>query len=353
MIIIITLTGCKRDINDATDSYNEIQPDNVRILEIITLIDLSDEIDFIYNVSIIDDILYLPAAIINDNDPPFNTTKLFTYNINSKNFTELYNYSNNVTIPDDADGGFLSLLYAMKAGDGNIWVAEYGHFYKYEIPENLNKEDIDDNDIWLYRNMIHNDFLFRKLDNTGNELLSVDHNNLSNSFDHDFFYSFNVDLDDNIYLSFSDIVYVFDTAGNMLFNVEVSINHQVIRLSDGSVAVFNIRDRTGKRLRIIDTRTRSLGNYISLPEETEIIYPGSGDFIAFISDGTSIIGIDHETGKPVQLIDLAANNFISNGILNVASLPDNKFLLISWVGDEDGNNFKLEMIILSLVPQPH
>ena len=322
-------------------------PEFVFVPEFITL---PDGFDSIHNLVYADGRLYFTAWI--QTEDFMHANKLFTMDLDGTNIRQLENFT--TAQPPEGVYGSTHINGINVDGDGNLWVAESGNFWNYNLPDDFDGEDWER---WEYRNDMGSVMLIRKLDSTGAEILVVDAGDLGGPNEQFWLRAFTIDGDGNIYITGESMmggssVHVLDNNGVRQFSLEPDgwIN-QLVRLPDGTVATAGWGQRGGMALRPIDFASRSWGENIELPMNAHNIFPGGGDYFLMFSDGIGLMGIEEESGESVRLINWIDSDMQTDGLGNIVMLPDGRVICTvqTWGRGFDGTS-TFELIILTKVP---
>jgi len=204
-MLITLLAGCRSE---------ETGADFVFLPEFITL---PDDVTNVRNLTYASGRLFFTSTITINQDTWEQITKIFSMNLDGTNITELENYVPLTHPNPDAEGS--SQIGSLSAdSEGNLWVAEMGYFYITNIPDDWEGEEYD---LWMFQEYLEPIQMFRKLDPTGTEILSIDLSGATDDNSHVSAYS--IDDDGNIYLGYYDFsgdgeptfgVIVLDSDGN-------------------------------------------------------------------------------------------------------------------------------------------
>lgn len=349
-IFTVVFTGCNNDA--ANNNLPQERPAYVHVPEFVSLDSLTDELPNIGNLVFVGDVLFFTSVDTVDIDSEFHVARLFSLNMENNALTELPNYSTTEK-PYNADGGWIYITNLLSDNDDNLWVMETGGFFYFDIPGHLNLDDLEDDEVLEYRTDFGSFTAVRKLDNTGAELLSVDLNQVTGRQNVIGLFTFSVDYDNNIYVGSGSTIFTLNPdSGDILFTLEVDgFVNRLIRLYDGSVAHFGWDDRSGTMLlRRIDPQGRTWGEDIALPFGIQNIFAGNEDYLVFITDGASLLGVEMSTNNVVQISDLVGSGILPPSIRNVNILPDERILLTVQTQEHDNDFRATDFLFLSLVP---
>jgi len=393
VLLVSALTGCRND----PDSNFE-PPEFVFLPEIIEI--PGDAFD-IQNLTFANDLLYFSTVIydvINEGTMEERwdvSTKLFTMNLDGTNVTELTNYDPGNGPFEDAEGS-MHLMSLNIDSSGNIWVAEYGSFFRPsgdssgevtpERPTTRIDEPVDDTDDSDDANrtlpdddsddeetsetMISDDIStgdidiwgpgmgeylgdvvqIRKLDNTGAEILSLDASHLSDGADFFYVRALALDAEDNIYVATYSDLFVLNNDGSVQFKMDAGdMVESLMKMPDGGVAVFSWGE-TGRLLRMVDVSSRSWGANIDMPQNAWNLFPGGGDYSFIYQDSNSLFGIDAETGESIRLLNWIDTGVMINYLANLIILEDGRIVCTNQNWDQITGEASNELIILTKTP---
>ena len=234
---------------------------------------------------------------------------------------------------------------------GNLWVAESGHFFGFNLPDDFDGEDWER---WEFMYEIGNVMMVRKLDGTGTEILSIDVSEVNAGPENFWFSGFNIDSDGNIYIAggtdSGSVVHVLNSDGNLQFSLN-SPNwiQQILRLPDGRVAITGWGDRGGLSLRPIDFATRTWGDEMDMPMNAWNIFPGGDGYDLIFSDSIGLRGIDAESGEEVRLLSWIDSDVLGD-VSNVIMLPDGRVIASTQTWDMTTFENNTEIVIMTKVP---
>ena len=338
LIITILLSGCQKGPENDADT-----PEFVYVPEFIS-VSVPEGVDWISNVTVAGEKVFFSAMTAGDEDLPIELTKLYAMDFNDSNAKALPNYDMGVDFPAEAEGGHMQTYSLFIDNTGNLWLAERGEFYYYDLPDDFDGEEWDK---WGYRVIIEEFTRVRKLDDTGAELLSFDISQISVGQDWFYIYAFAVDDENNVYIADESAIHVFDSNGSIMFSIDVNYTESLIKQQDGTVAYSGWGER-GKVLAKVDVAGRKLGESITLPDNAHNVYPGNDEFSFLFSDGTSLYGIEAESGDDVLLLNWIESDISTDGLGNISVLPDGRIMVTSQQWNDEGTRH--EIISLSKTP---
>ncbi|MCL2226717.1 MAG: extracellular solute-binding protein [Oscillospiraceae bacterium] len=353
-LLVSVLAGCNRDGggDTPTDSPGSAPgtaadaPDYIFVPEFVTFPpDMSD----IANISFFNQRIYFSTTYWTDEGESL--TRLFSMDVDGTGVEELVGFSP-AELPEGSTGGFMIQALSNDA-DGNIWVAENGMFWGFDLPED---EDVDPEDMWQFQSPIGSITLVRKLDGTGAELLSFDISGLGDPdagpFDQFFVSGLTVDGDGNIFVASNRTIFVLDSNGALQFTLEApNWIERLARFDDGSVALAGFLE-TGAGIRMIDTETEEWGEDVEFPDVVTFVrhaFAGGGEFEALFSDNAHLYGIEAGTGEAVRLLNLIDSDIQGDSLFETYILPDGRILAITRSFGAGGTAFELVL----LTPMPY
>jgi len=148
-----------------------------------------------------------------------------------------------------------------------------------------------------------------------------------------------VDDEENIFIGTGRLIFVFYTEGNIrfTFGTESLIDfNSLIKLSDGQIA-FNSRnnDPAVWTLQVIDIFNGEWGTVIDLPQNTQDVFHGFGEYLVITNNGMSLTGIDKRTYEEIVLFNWIDSGIWPTGLANVLLLPDYHIMFTTTVWDYD------------------
>jgi len=336
LLIIILLASISAG---CSNSKNPDAPEFIFKAEIILL---PDDISEILNVAFANDVIYFTAQ--RPSEPQFST--IYSMNTDGSNLQELQNYKS--ARPPQGAMGFL-LIDKMCVDDrGDIWVFEIGSFSDFDFPEGF---DETTGDTWEHIVEIESIRSLRKLNHNGAGLVSLDVRALTGNEDFSP-RSLCSDNTGNVYINGADSVYVLDSDGNLLFEINpVNDIERLVKMSDGSVAAFE--RGTHERnpvLREIKTDEKGWGAVFQLPSYAGNIYSGTGDHRVIFSDFTSLYGLEKTSGESVRILNWIDSGISIDGMFNIFVLSDDHILYSRRNINTSTGMRNVEIIDLTRVP---
>ena len=346
VLLMPVIAGCNRNKNNEDPNNAAETPEFVFVPEYYSL---PSDFTYIYYMTILGEKLVFASQFMDEENRSYNTTKLFSMNFDGTGITELSNYRLD-EMPEDVMG-YESVSGLFTDTQGNLWVAEVGHYYYYDLPEDFDEESGDMREMYEYYTDLGSKTTVRKLDGTGAELLSVDLSSLSNNSESFYLRAINIDSEGNIYIADDSSIMILDSGGRVQFRLEVTgWIDQLIRLADGSVAFSGYNENSGRGLRAIDIAARGWGESVELPFNAYQFFPGGGDYSLLYHDGSALYGLDESTGESEKLLNWIDSDILTDGLGNITLLPDGRVLCTSQTWDNTTGVTRYELIILTKVP---
>ena len=295
LTIIFTSIGCANDSGekqgDGSSAYGEgnRRPQLVYMYEVIPF---PEDLTDVGNVAFSDNAVYFIArGHINES-----TYKLFSMDVDGSNLIELSAFVPGTAIPE----GFIVIDFLHIDNNGYLWVLESTNLYT----------------------------TVRMLDKTGADILAIDiSNHIKNGFSFIDTPELNTDDAGNIYIASGTDIYVFDEAGNLLFNLDKpEIDAYLVYLSTGSVSL-SAWNGAQQYLREIDINNKSWGVTTNLPSEirgVRSVFSGNDEFLFLYSSKSHLTGIHAETRELVNILSWTDSNISPSNINNVMLLSDER-----------------------------
>jgi len=262
--------------------------------------------------------------------------------ISGANINILPNYKVNAEFPADTESGFVNIDSIFVDKTGNIWIAERGEFFNF--PDGFEEDDWER---WNARTIVKEFKRVRKLDSTGADVLSFDIGQIAAGKDWFHISAFTVDDDGNIYIGDDSTIYVFNSEGAILFNIDVDWVENFINMEDGSVAHAAWGNR-GRTLSKIDVAAKAFAESIDLPNNANNVYAGNDEFSLLFSDGIGLYGIEAESGDVSLLLNWVDSDMTTDGLGNITFMPDGRILITSQTWNNEGSIH--ELIYLTKTP---
>ena len=339
LMVITALAGCLSSSGDDPET-----PEFVFMPDVMPF-PMPEGVAWIDNITVTEESVFFTAMNEwDENAPTFQFSNIYAMNLDGSDVRALPHYNAGIEIPAEAEDGNIQ-IYALSITDsGDIWVAERGEFFYFP-------DDIDDDDWerWNARIMVKDFTRVRKLDNTGAEVLSIDISHIPAG--HDWFHisAFTIDADNNIYIGAEPKIYVFDSEGRALFDLDVDWVEGFVNMQDGSVAYSGWGNR-GRELSIIDVAGKRIGNTIEFPDNINAgnFYSGNDEYSVVFTNGTGLYGIEAETGEVTLLLNWLDSDMSVDGLGNITFLSDGRILVTSQQWNNIGVNH--EIIFLTKTP---
>ncbi|MDR2589928.1 MAG: extracellular solute-binding protein [Oscillospiraceae bacterium] len=293
------------------------------------------------------------SFIEHNNQYRISSTRLFTMNLDGSSLTEFFStnqHSNN----DDGVLVSTTIRVLCADADDNIWVAEWQYLYRYNTPDGFDYDnDKDMDNIFEYREEISQTTYLKKLDITGEELISIDLNTLVNTN------NINItgaehDSDGNIIVSTNMGVYIFNEEGSLLFNLihdDITWIQGVITLSDETIAIFDLQEsETG--VQQINIQDKTWGDSFSIHEDAYRAVSGNGDNYFFCYNSNDLFGYDKETEDFHVVLNWVESGLIYMFIRDVTVLDDARILGVGSIHSFFHNqNFEMFLLTKTLKPE--
>ena len=259
---------------------------------------------------------------------------LMRMNVDGTGITRLENYER-PTFPEGVQGD-CNINRMMGDAEGNLWVLE--NVYTYTIDEAGNYMDNGETNY------------LRQLDETGAELKSVDFSKVQEASDNEYFYIYNICMDNegNIYVSSDTEIIVSNADGEVLFKVTTeNWVDTMVRLADGRVAA-TVYEEEGQMLKIVDPAKKDWGDSYKAPNNIYSAITGSGEYDLYFNDGSMFYGYNLETGETTEIVNWLNCDINADYINSVVPLEDGRIavLLYNW----NSETRQSEMAVLSKQP---
>ena len=339
LIAALLLFGCQNNSGGDFDT-----PEFVYLPE-VTPFPMPDGVNWINGITFSGDLVYFAGeSDMFDEDIQFSFFDIYTMDLNGSNMSSLPNFDVNAEFPAEAEAGNVQIYSVYVDKDENIWIAERGEFYYFDIPEDFDGEDWE---IWDYRKMVKDFTRVRKLDNTGAEIRSFDIGHIYDGQDWFHIYAFTLDDDNNVYIAVESSLYVLDSEGNDLFTLDTGWTERLIKTQDGSIALTMWRDR-GRVLVKVDVAGKSWGESLDLPSNAHNVHQGNDEFSFLFHNHIGLFGVEAATDEVVSLVNWIDSDISLDGLGSITFHPDGRILIFTqnW-GSTGPNN---EIILLSKTP---
>ncbi len=209
-------------------------------------------------------------------------------------------------ILDVPDGGQANIsVNGLCAGeDGTMWVMERDNVFTFDLPEDFDEET---GNKWDYQTLLDETEVMRQLDGTGAEVNRVDLSPLGDYLENGaYMAAFAFDGEGDCWAVASDgNVIVLDGEMAPRFSVPLFSGELTspVQLSDGRIGFGGYTGaETGYVLKTVDKKSQSWEEAYILPVGCNRVYPGSGGFLFFCGDSSSLYGYDGKTEEYEQLL---------------------------------------------------
>ncbi|MDR2599552.1 MAG: extracellular solute-binding protein [Oscillospiraceae bacterium] len=315
------------------------------------IISLPHYIENVTSLIYSNDKIYFSFSVFNGQYRIF-TTRLFTMNLDGSSLTELFNTNQHNNDDDTFVSSIIRLLCA--DADGNIWIGERQSLYRYNTPDGFDYDNDKDMDsIFEYSEEISQTTYLKKLDTTGEELISIDLNTLLNTNDISITGAEH-DSDGNLIISTNKGVYVFNEEGSLLFNLihdDITWIQGVITLSDETIAIF---DLPGSKTEIqqINIQDKTWGDSFSMHEDAHSVASGNGDNYFFCFNSSNLFGYDKEAEDFHVVLNWVESGLLYWYIQDVTVLDDGRILGVGRIHSLlHSQNFEIFLLTKTLKPE--
>lgn len=191
-------------------------------------------------------------------------------------------------------------------------------------------------------------FLLKKFDKDGNELMSIDLNDVLTDVDNLYIQYLTTDNDGNIYLSNGDSkIWVLDGLGNQLFSIDVDSYIAALGTSKEGKVVICVYDQDKMVLREIDKESKALGatyeNIASLYGNLSLLTGLDKGFLVNSENTLSEYDLDTQTSE--EILNWIDCDIDSSTIVGVSALEDGRILVLTR--DWSGETTKSEIVYLT------
>ena len=337
LLLIITFTGCRNESDDVSDDE-----DFIFVPQVSSFSSFAGDLPNADNITATDSVLFFTSTSNMTAASLFRTTQIYRVNIDGSGLEILSGYTT-TPLPVDVTGGGVFITAMHIDDNGYLWVAETNTYVTFDFPDDFDLNDTDEGEIWEYRSSLNNFHSIRKLDINGAELLSIDLKSLTTTtssspdFNQIGTTALITDDEDNMIAGSGQTILIFDSAGNLRFNLDTSgfiTKNSFIRLSDGKIAYSGWN--TGSSvwtLNIIDTQTGTWGDSVDLPFDVQNVFNGYGDYLYIFGTGTSLNAICGESNDTIQILNWIESGLQPTGLESVIFLPDDRIMFITSTWD--------------------
>lgn len=191
-------------------------------------------------------------------------------------------------------------------------------------------------------------YALKVIDREGKLIREINLDALDESEETLYFNSIDCDDDGNFYLISGNKLFILDSAGNKLFDIEATDYIQnLLKMKDGTMIVSDY-SQNGLQFRKIDLATQSLSE--PLPADNLNydygMMDGVGDYDMYLQGTLSIYGYNFDTQKLEELVNWINSDINTDLINTVTVLPDGRFACYSF----DWETSEKELIILTKLP---
>lgn len=249
----------------------------------------------------------------------------------------------------DGEEGSVNINSLQLGPDGTLYLLEDIYTYTVNIPEGVEVEEYSD-EYWQYYES-QEKYALRRISTDGTELGRVLLDSIVPDDSYVYFYNMCIDAQGNIYLPSDQVLYVLDSEGNKLFEVEAEnwIN-QVYMMSDGTVVCMNYGS-SGYQLSVVDLEAKAFGENIELPRNVYNIISGGGDYDFYYSNSINLYGYNIETGESTKLLNwLSLGVDSDSGSSSLGVLADGTVVSLISTWDSNYENRTIELLKLTQKP---
>jgi hypothetical protein len=366
-VLASTLVGCSRsdsdDYVDPPDSavIGGAVGDSAKVFNqtfSISLSTLSGHLPNISNVLIDGDTLYFTSTEYKGAHSLTHTTSIFSADISDLDnivLTELTNYSV-PPLPADKYVGGVFVTSMQVDNNGYLWIAETHWFNSFDVPHGFDIDNAESEELHEFESTLETYRVIRKLDNLGAEIRYIDLSELSTQRDWLGVVAFNIDDNENIFIGSGATVYVLNSIGESLFNLEASgfigLN-SFIRLHDGAIAVVSTNTATSLTdVQIIDTHNNAWSMIYTLDSVVHAVYSGDDENYFLYNSGTALFGVEHKTNDTVRILDWTESGVTAGEIGNLSALDDERIIFthLDYEGFQmTGSGPDIILIVLSVI----
>jgi len=355
-LIVTMFAGCDNSPDNDASRSEELAA-YVFIPEFTSLSALTSDLPNINNIVVTENTLHLTSTSVLESNSLFQTTRIFSVNLENSELTHLKDYSV-APPPSEAQGGGVYISSMQTDVSENLWIAETWMYVTFDFPLGFDVSGAEESEIWEHHKLLETSHTIRKLDATGKALLSIDIGHLASANDWFGLTSFYIDDEDNIFVGSGQNIIVLDIDGNTQFYLSTDdyiTPNSFIRLSDSRVAHFSWSTRqAAATLQIIDTQNRAWGDTITLPVNVQSVHPGANEYLVIMDDGMNLTGIQEETGDIIQILNWMNSGVDPVGVANVLILSDERIMLTTTImeyGSERQPSQRTELLILDKIAQ--
>jgi ABC-type glycerol-3-phosphate transport system substrate-binding protein len=336
--------GCRNNDDDDFDN-----PEFVFLPE-VTQLRLPAGVEWVNNLFASNNKIYFDAATYDDEIMQIFSSDIYEMDFDGTNIKTIPNYDpfSGIAIELSQFGedviGNIRIHTLFIDNEGNIWIAEQGDFYFFDLPDDWVGEEWEK---WEYRKNIPGFVRVRKLDNTGTELLSIDIAHITAGHEWFNIQSMAIDNDGNIFIGFDSKIHVLNNEGRALFTLDTTWIDRFIVMQDGTIAHTEWRER-GRAFVKIDVSGKRWGEAIDLPNNVHNVFSGNDEYTLIFSDSVGLYGMEASTGDIVLLLNWIDSDMTTEGLNSVTFLDDERILITSQHWGSGGQSH--EIIMLTKTP---
>lgn len=254
------------------------------------------------------------------------------------------------SLPEEAEGGSVSVNRIAAGPDGGLWVLEDIFYHFFNLPEGFSGTDEEKYNYSEYRNSA----ALRLLDSTGAEVLSVDLSSLAGEQDNFYVSAMTGDSEGNVYIGDQNGgFYVYAPDGTQIFSAapgslgELSYIDKILTLGDGRAALVTYDNTLSSNvLRPFDTSLKNFGESIPIPTSGYYMHNGDENYLFYYTEGVSMYGYDAETGEGTAILNLLNCDIDQESLSVFAPNGDSYVCLVSGYGSGPNSEFTLELATL-------
>ncbi len=374
-MLVSVLTSCGEGTTDDTQNPGggeggtgeQVTPQYVYVADYKTMSTEDININYINDAFWNDGKITLMASIVTgQRTVTYDDLSEYTYNITedallvmNEDGTDLHRLEGYVrpTLPEGTDGDYY-LVSMREDKDGNLWEVLECYINMFEYPEDWDADSpYADEEKWDYYVGGEEQFLFRKLDQTGAEILRFDDSNLKGEEDR-YFYVEDIMPDDsgNLYMTANGEVIAVSPDGTKLFTLEPvndgSWISSLFRLPDGTVATYYYSydaetEKNVCKFLPIDGEAKAWKEPLDAPDNAYNFYSGGGEYDLFYQYSDGFYGYKFDTDESTKIFSWIDVDVDSDYIQMVMSTDDGRILAFSR--DYSQSSAVVELVTLSQV----
>lgn len=252
-------------------------------------------------------------------------------------------------LPEGQEGS-VNINNMQAAPDGTLYLLEDVYTYTVNIPDGVEVEEYSD-EYWNYYES-QETYNIRHIAADGSELGTYPLSGLSED-EYAYYYEMHIDGQGNIYLPSDQSVFVLDSEGKLLCNIQCDNWIQSVAiLADGS-AVCMYYGNNGMTCSKIDLEKKAFGDSIELPNNVYNIISGGGDYDFYYSNSINLYGYKIATGESEKLLNWLSLGIDSNnmgGSDSMVVLPDGRVAALTTEWDDSLDSQSVELLMLTQKP---